>query len=105
MGNMYIAEFDRMPEPGGTVAPMFNVPPVAEQKITTSGTSASSAALNANTRYVRIKVSDAGHLKFGTGSGEAVTATTSSAIHLESGAYEGFAVDAGSKIAFIEGAA
>ena len=105
MGNMYIAEFDRMPEPGGTVAPMFNAPPVAEQKVTTSASSASSAAFNASTRFVRIKLSDAGHLKFGTGSGEAVTATTSSAIHLEAGAYECFAVDGGAKVAVIDGAA
>lgn len=105
MGNMYIAEFDRMPEPGGNVAPMFHVPPVAEQKVATSASSASSAAMGDSTRYVRIKVSDAGHLKFGTGSGENVTATTSSAIHLEAGAYECFPVDAGAKIAFIEGSA
>ena len=105
MGNMYIAEFDRMPEPGGTVAPMFSVPPLAEQKITTSGTTAPSAAFNASTRFVRIKLSDAGHLAFGTGSGGTPTATTSSAVHMEAGAYECFAVDGGAKVAVIDGAA
>ena len=84
---------------------MFSAPPVAEQKVTTSGTTAASAAFNTRTRFVRIKLSDAGHLAFGTGSGETPTATTSSALHMEAGAYECYAVDGGAKVAVIDGAA
>ena len=70
--------------------------PITTQKVTSSGTSAASAAFGNNIEYVRIVADDDCHIEFGTGP----TATTST-IFVPSKDIEYFKVSGGEKIAVI----
>ncbi len=98
MATLLIAEFrsDQIGSPG----PIAKVPPLAEQTITYT-TSTASAAFNVGTAFVRIQtLADAAYLEFGA----APTATTANTIHLAADAVEYFAVTAGQKVAAYDGA-
>jgi hypothetical protein len=102
MATALIAEFSNTAILDGRGVPMALAPPVAQQEISYT-TSAASAAFNANTRAIRIKMLDAdGYVEFGDGHSDP-TATTSSAIHMEAGDYEYFAVNPGTKVAIYDG--
>ena len=90
MAKLWITEFDAMPQ-----APLGKLPPVAEQVVTFTTTTQSSA-LNANTRFVRV-MSDADcHIV----SAANPTATTSG-MKLSAGVAEYFGVIAGNKLAAV----
>lgn len=90
MAKLWITEFDALPQ-----KPLGKLPPVAEQVLTFT-TTTQSTALNVNTNFVRV-VSDADcHVAAGTNP----TATTGS-MKLLTGVAEYFAVTAGHKIAAV----
>lgn len=62
MASLYIAEFER---PRDGRVNIGNAPPIAEQKITISGSSTASAAFQATTRLVRIHTDAICSIKFG----------------------------------------
>jgi hypothetical protein len=94
MANMYITEYKDMGYAGdGLQIPQE--PDVADQKVTFT-TSTASAAFNAATRYVMIRLDAAGHVKFGTGP----TATTSNRPLTADVEYY-FGVASGSKVAAV----
>ena len=66
MAYMYVTEFsDEGMDAKGRVMPCAKQLPIAEQRIDISGTSAQSAALNANTTLVRINVDGPTAILFG----------------------------------------
>jgi hypothetical protein len=71
--------------------------PITTQKVTSSGTSAASAAFGNNIEYVRIVADADCHIEFGV---TGPTATTSK-IFLEAKTSECFKVSAGEKVAVI----
>lgn len=73
MATLYIAEYKNMGAAGDTV-PAAMLPALNHQAVTISGTSAQSAAMNAQTRFVRVQ-SDTNCFLLG---GTNPTATTSS---------------------------
>ena len=84
MSNLYITELDGVafaPLPHGAaanaVAPVANIlkKPVAEQKLTISGTTARSAAFNAKTQFIKVHCDGITSITFGDGT---VVATTGS---------------------------
>ena len=97
MSKLYIAEFGTQTSTiYGQLLQLPKLPPVTGQVVTFT-TSTQSAALNAETTYVRA-ISDADcHLEVGSNP----TATTSSVIKLTAGVPEYFGVTAGHKIAAI----
>ena len=101
----YIAEFDRMPEQGANGVPMFQTPPLTQQKVTFTTTSTASAAFHAKTRYIRVKiVGNASQAEFVKPDQTPTATTANSAIHMEAAQWEGFGVPGGGKVAFIEAA-
>lgn len=56
MASLYVAEFDRLASAASTVldAPVFPYPPLAEQKVTFTGTAGASAAFSTATRFIQI---------------------------------------------------
>lgn len=77
MSNLYITEFARAgyssvlpahaPTSGNAPLPnSFKVPPLAEQKITVSGTTAKSAAFNAATKFIKVHCDGIASIAFGT---------------------------------------
>lgn len=94
MANLYIGEYRELPVNNAPIAPARAI---VEQKITSSGVSAQSAAFNSQTRYIRL-VAD-GNMHYLVGSNP--TATTSNLpLVLENPEY--FAVNPGDKIAVID---
>jgi hypothetical protein len=75
MAKLYVAEYARSSSagPGDTGAPMAIEPPLAEQVVTFTTTTACDNAFNAATRFVRIHTDSICHIAFGT----APSATTS----------------------------
>ena len=67
MPTLYISEFTGMGlDASGRVVPAACVPPVAQQAVAFTGTSAQSAAMNAQTSLVRVQTDTACALEFGT---------------------------------------
>ncbi len=55
MATLWITEFNKQPvDFRGNVTPVANFPPIAQQTVTITGTSAQSAVLNDATCYVRV---------------------------------------------------
>lgn len=99
MATALIAEFKEIPQEAGGTVPLTSLTPIAEQSVTYS-TSTQSSALNANTRYVRITAKDTpAHIKIGSNP----TATASTAVWLPAGAWDHFRATAGELIAFYDG--
>ena len=96
MAVLYITEFADITSfmQGGKLFQMPQQPPVVEQAIATSGSSASSAAFNSKTRYVRLHndSSSAVCFLFGTGT---VTAVAGTNARLSAGTTEYHAVPVG----------
>ena len=91
MGSLYISEYSELAvAKNGQVIQAGVEPALATQKITTSGTSAQSSALNAKTRFVRVHTDAIVSITFGTDP----TATTDHA-RLAAGQTEYFAVQPG----------
>lgn len=90
MANLWITEFDTMPQ-----APLGKLPSVAAQVVSFSATT-QSAALNANTNFVRVIADADCHII----AGDNPSATVSN-MRLPSGAAEYFGVTPGQKIAVI----
>lgn len=67
MGNLYITEFTNTgADSTGRQVQAAAQPPVAEQKVTTSGTSAQSSAFNTATTLVRLHTDTDIYVLFGT---------------------------------------
>jgi hypothetical protein len=96
MAKLYVAEFKGPVNMGG-VLPAVGVPGIATQAVTFT-TSAQSAALNENTRLVRVIADAACHLAFGANP----TADADDML-LPSNTFEYFFVQPGSKIAAYDG--
>lgn len=108
MAVLYITELESLgtPSEGGHL-PVAHMPPVAEQTLGISGSSAASSAFNAATRFVRLETDTNCSIAFGaaptaqsvsttqTGSGASGTA------RLAAGIPEYFAVTPGMKVAAI----
>lgn len=92
-GNLYVTEFAAL-EKGNF--PLAIQPPLAEQKIAASGSSAASSAFNASTGLVRIHTDAICSIEFGA----APTASASTA-RMAAGATEYFMVTPGHKVAVI----
>lgn len=86
MATLYVTEFDGISVPLGGVAQVCNQPPIAEQTVSFSSSTASSA-FNAATRIVRIHTDSICSIAFGT----SPTATTSK-MRMVAGQTEYFAV-------------
>lgn len=98
MSTLYIAEcaliYDTRPD---NALPLADMPPVAEQTVSFTGTAGQSAALNVATQYVIVEADAACHLAFGTNP----TATTSSTVRLAANTPKEFRVDSDHKISAI----
>jgi hypothetical protein len=67
MANVYIAEFAELAiGPAGRVGQIPQAPPIAEQVIAITGSSAQSNAFNAATRIVRVHADSIAAIEFGT---------------------------------------
>ena len=103
MSVLYIAEFSFLaPVTQGNFvemkvpAPVAQVPPIAEQTVSISGSHAESSAFNASTRFVRVETDAICSIAFGT----SPVATTSN-MRLAANQTEYFGVAPGSKISVI----
>ena len=97
MATLYISEFRATgPDRNGFLRPVMRLPPIAERTVSISGTSAKSAALNADTAFVRIISDSVCSILVGTDP----TATTS-LMRLSADSAEYFEVVRGAKIAVI----
>jgi len=100
VAKIFITELkDMAPSDSGAGLQIARMPPIAEQAVTITGTSAQSAALNAQTKFVRITSDGVAQIAFGANP----TATTNS-LRMGAGTVEYFGVVGGSKIAAILGA-
>lgn len=72
MGIAYITEFENLENVGGSIGQIAAQPPIAEQTVSYT-THTESSALNANTKYVRVHTDSICSVSFGT----APSATTS----------------------------
>ena len=100
MAKIYITELaNKGAAESGVSIEVASMPPLAEQTITVTGSSAQSAAFNAKTKFIRVATDTPVNLAFGSNP----TATTS-LLYLPSGAVEYFAVTPGMKVAAIQGA-
>lgn len=98
MALLYITEFSDLPLTDTGIPDFAMTPPVVDQTpVTVSGTSATSAAFNAITRFVRLESDVVCSVAFGANP----TATTSNARLAANGAGEYFGVVAGAKVAVI----
>lgn len=99
MASLWITEFRAMPmDVNGRTVEAAALPAITTQKITISGTSAQSAALNADTKFVRVHTDAICHIL----AGDNRTATTSN-MRMPADETEYFGVIAGQKIAAITG--
>lgn len=97
MSSLWITELRTMPiDSNGKTVDVASLPSITTQKVTISGTSAQSAALNADTKFVRL-LADANCCVLAAAD---PTATTSN-LPLTADAPEYFGVIAGQKIAAI----
>lgn len=97
MGSLYISEYAGLEVArNGQTIQAGAEPSLATQKITTSGTSAQSAAFNAKTKFIRVHTDAIVSITFGADP----TATTDHA-RMVAGQTEYFAVTAGQKLAAI----
>lgn len=91
MGSLYISEYAELAlAKNGQVIQAGVEPALATQKVTTSGTSAQSSALNAKTRFIRVHTDAIVSIAFGTNP----TATANDA-RMTAGQTEYFAVQPG----------
>ena len=93
---LYIAEFADMQVYNGNLIPMAYAPPLAEQRITISGTSTQSSAFNAKTKSIRVHTDAICSIALGANPTAAVTN-----MRMVAGQTEYFAVSPGDKIAVI----
>ena len=97
MATLYITEFSSGgPDSRGVQLQVGKLPAITSQAVTISGTSAQSAALNANTRFVRVLSDTACYLV----AGDNPTATSSN-MRILADTPEYFAVTGGQKLAAI----
>jgi hypothetical protein len=91
---LYISEYSHLAtDAAGNVIAAGREPAVAEQDVDVDGTSSQSAALNAQTRFVRVHADVACNILFG-----ADPTATVDIKHLEAGVTEFFGVQAGQAI-------
>lgn len=102
MANVWITEYKGPVVFQGAGVPVGLEPSLAVQNFAFGG-STPSAALNAETTFVRIKADGNMHYKVGASISDTPTATTSDT-PVDAGVAEYFGVPAGFKIAFIDGA-
>lgn len=96
MGKVYVSEFVSS-KAIGIGSAMLVVPPVAEQLVNTSASSASSAAFNTKTNVVRVHTDAIISIKFGPAPTAVVTAH-----RMAANTTEYFAVQPGDKVAVID---
>ncbi len=97
MADVTISEYSHLArDAAGNVLPAGLEPALAEQKVTIAGTSAQSAAFNANTTFVRVYAEGACSIAFGTNP----TADTTLK-QMAAGQSEFFGVVGGHKLAVI----
>lgn len=99
MATLWITEFDRKPLPtdGDAISQIARLPAVAEQTVSIGASSAQSAALNNDTRFVRLYADAACHVLVGSN-----PTATAAKMPLAAGAAEYFGVTPGQKIAVIQ---
>lgn len=99
MSLAYIREYQSMPMMNGHVIGVGEEPGIDQAPLTFTGTAGLSAALNAETRWVRIHVDGIASIKFGT----APTAVANTNARMVAGQTEYFGVVPGSsmKISFV----
>jgi hypothetical protein len=99
VAKIFITELkDMAASDSGATLQIAKLPPLAEQEVTITGSSAQSAALNAETKFVRVTSDSVAHLAFGSNP----TATVGG-LRMAAGSVEYFGVVGGSKIAAILG--
>ena len=103
MSSLYITEFATLGAsaqnaPSAFIMPAGQMPPVAEQKLTISGSTGASSAFAATTRFVRIHTDVICHVAVGGAPTAAVTN-----MRLSADQTEYLAVNGGQKIAVISG--
>lgn len=108
MAVLYITELDTLgtPTEGGN-AQIAHMPPITEQTLGITGSSAASTAFNAATRFIRLETDVICAIAFGaaptaqTASGTATGASALGTTRLAAGDREYFAVIPGQKVAVI----
>ncbi len=101
MATLLIQEYEDLALDGrGNVIQAGREPGVSQSPLTTSGTTAKSAAFQSNTHFVRIVSGGIEHLAFGNTD---ITATTNSATRIEADTPEFFGVKGGDFVAAING--
>lgn len=98
MAKLYITEFKDYQRDGAVGMGLAKLPAITTQVLTISGSNAKSAALNANTRFVRVHTDAICHIT----AGDDPTATTGDA-RLAADQTEYFGVVPGQKLAVIAG--
>jgi hypothetical protein len=106
MSYLYITELESItPTQEGGAAQVARMPPVAEQTIAITGTSAQSSAFNSRTRYVRIETDVIAGIAFGPNPTAAVasgtSATATGTARMAANTVEYFGVTPGTKVAAI----
>lgn len=96
MAYLFITEYDRLGTDTRTDVEVGREPALATQRVAISGSSAQSAAFNANTKFVRIHTDQICSILFGANP----TATTSTT-RLAADSTEYFGVTGGHKVAVI----
>jgi hypothetical protein len=94
MAVVYISEYSNLAMNGN--APISQEPPLAEQTVAIGGSSAQSAAFNANTRYIRVHTDAICSVLIGTN-----PTATAEKKRLPADSVEYFGVSPGSKLAVI----
>ena len=100
MATLYVAEFSEMPISDNRVPDIAMTPPIAEQAIAISGTSAGSAAFNVKTIFVRLESDSVCSVAWGISGIATLTATTSN-MRIAANDPEYFGVQGGGKLAVI----
>jgi len=100
MSTLYITEFSDMPIVAEGVPDIPMTPPVAEQVVTISGSSAASSAFNAKTRFVLISSDVVCSIAWSATPGATPTATATN-MRMPASTPLKFGVNAGDKVAVI----
>ena len=103
MATLYVAEFSEMPITDNRVPDIAMTPPVAEQTIAISSTSAVSNAFNVKTIFVRLESDSVCSVAWAISGAATVTATTSN-MRIAASDPEYFGVQGGGKLAVIANA-
>ncbi len=100
MAIMYITEYGGTASAGGQIQVPLE-PPLALQEIPFTGTSAASAALNANTKFISLQLDAAGYIQFAASPTAVATATSRTSHKYVADVVTWHGVNSGLKVAAI----